>query len=117
MLIFGNLLALGGELEEGDALLMTTEEIQEHIELAISSKFDGYTTEAGEMMTSDGGDGRFFGKVYAIRYVGLPNVGILFLVVGETEKKVQIVKFGNTECLTPSETDLDLMLRKELGLE
>ena len=96
---------------------MTTEEIQEYIEAAISAKFEGYTTEAGEMMTSEGGDGRFFGKVYAIRYSGLPNSGDVFLVVGETEKKVQITKLGNTECLTPSETDLGLMLRKELGLE
>ena len=96
---------------------MTTQEIQDYFETAISAKFDGYSTQSGEMMTSEGGDGRFFGKVYAVRYSGLPKVGDLFLVVGETEKKVQIIKFGNTESLTPSETDLDLILRKELGLE
>lgn len=96
---------------------MTTQEIQDHFEAAISANFDGYSTQSGEMMTSEKGDGRFLGKVYAIRYSGLPKVGDLFLVVGETEKKVQIIKFGNTELLTPSESDLDLALLKELGLE
>lgn len=87
------------------------------MEAAIAAQFEGYTTQAGEMMTSEGGDGRFFGKVDAVRYSGLPQMGELFLVVGETEKKVQIIKFGNTECLAPSQTDLDLVLQKELGLE
>lgn len=96
---------------------MTTQEIQAHIEDAISAKFDGYTTQSAEMMTSEGGDGRFFGKVFATRYSGLAGGRELFLVVGETEKKIQIVKFGNTESLTPSATDLDLILLKELGLE
>ena len=96
---------------------MTTQEIQEYIEAAMSGKFDGYTTQSEEMMTSAGGDGRFFGKVFATRYLGLPGGQDLFLVVGETEKKVQIVKFGNTESLTPSETDLDIVLLKELGIE
>ena len=41
----------------------------------------------------------------------------LFLVVGKTEKKIQIVKFGNTETLTPSQSDLDLVLLKELGIK
>lgn len=98
-------------------LSMTTEEIQNYINDAIASHFDGYTSQSGEMMTSEGGDGRFFGKVFATRYTGLPKVADIFLVVGETEKKVQIVKFGNTESLTPSETDLDLLLLKELALE
>lgn len=96
---------------------MTTEEIQQYIESAISSNFQNYVTESGEMMTSEGGDGRFFGKVYATRYSGLPDDRMLFLVVGETEKKIQIIKFGNSESLTPSTTDLDLLLLKELGIQ
>ena len=96
---------------------MTTKEIQDYVEAAINAKFSGYTTEAAEMMTSEGGDGRFFGKVSAVRYMGLPEGESLFLVVGETEKKIQIMKFGNTEALTPTEADLVLVLRKELGLE
>ncbi|MGJ8725476.1 MAG: hypothetical protein ACSHYB_13035 [Roseibacillus sp.] len=117
----GSLELLSAFYELGKGLLsissMTTQEIQEYIEAAMSSKFDGYTTESAEMMTSEGGDGRFFGKVFATRYAGLPKGQMLFLVVGETEKKIQIVKFGNTESLTPSETDLDLLLLKELGVE
>ena len=96
---------------------MTTEEIQQYIETAISSQFDGYMTQSGEMMTSEGGDGRFFGKVFAVRYEGIPENPNLFLVVGKTEKKIQIVKFGNTETLTPSQSDLDLVLLKELGIK
>lgn len=96
---------------------MTTEEIQQYIDTAISSNFDGYTSESEEMMTSEGGDGRFLGKVFATRYSGLPGNRQLFLVIGQTEKKVQIIKFGNTESLTPSKTDLDLILLKELGLK
>ena len=96
---------------------MTTQEIQDYIEAAISAKFSDYETQSGEMTTSEGGDGRFFGKVFAVRYWGLPENADLFLVVGETEKKIQIIKFGNTESLTPSKTDLDLILLKELGIE
>ena len=96
---------------------MTTQEIQKYIEVGISRKFTDITIEAGEMMTSEGGDGRFLGKVLAHRYSGIPNQNMLFLVIGETEKKIQIIKFGNSECLTPSETDLDLLLLKELGIK
>ena len=96
---------------------MTTQEIQQYIEAAIRSNFDDYTSESGEMMTSAGGDGRFVGKVIATRYGGLPVGKDLFLAVGETEQKAQIIKLGKLECLKPSKTDLDLMLRKELGVK
>lgn len=96
---------------------MTTQQIQDYIKAALSSKFGAYTTESAEMITSEGGDGRFLGKVFATRYSGLPGGQMLFLVIGETEKKIQIIKFGNSESLSPSETDLDLLLLKEIGLE
>ena len=96
---------------------MTTQEIQKYIDAAITSKFDRVTSESGEMMTSEGGDGRFFGKVVATRYGGLPAGRDLFLAIGETELKVQIVKLGKSECLTPGEDDLDALLFKELGIE
>ena len=96
---------------------MTNEDIQKYIEKAIGSHFDGITSESGEMMTSEGGDGRFLGKVYATRYSGLPEGKDVFLVVGQSEKKVQVVKFGKTESLTPSKVDLDLMLLKELRIK
>lgn len=96
---------------------MTTQEIQEYINAAICAKFEEITTESGEMMTSEGGDGRFLGKVIATRYAGLPGGRDLFLAIGETEKKVQIVKLGKSECLSPGKADLDLLLRKELGIE
>lgn len=96
---------------------MTTQEIQQYIDTAIRSKFDGYTAEAGEMMTSPEGDGRFLGKVIATLYAGLPAENNVYLAIGQTEKQVQIIKFGNSECLKPTETDLDLLLLKELGIE
>lgn len=96
---------------------MTSLEIQHHIDSAIQAKFEGITSESGEMMTSEGGDGRFFGKVVATRYGGLPAGRDLFLAIGETELKVQIVKLGKSECLTPGEDDLDALLFKELGIE
>lgn len=96
---------------------MTTVEIQQYIDTAIQSNFDGYTTESGEMMTSEEGDGRFLGKVIATRYMSLPKRDDIYLVIGETAKQTQIIKFGDTECLKPSETELDLMLLKELGIE
>jgi hypothetical protein len=96
---------------------MTTQEIQQYIDAAISSNFDGYTSESGEMMTDAGGDGRFFGKVTATRYVGLPGGSDIFLAIGQTDKDAQIIKFGNSECLKPSENDLDLLMLKELGIE
>ena len=110
---------MGDYLGEGNSRTnsMTPEEIQQYIDSAISSNFDGYTSDSEEMMTSEGGDGRFFGKVFATRYSNLPDDQQLFLVVGETEKKVQIIKFGNTESLAPAETDLDLILLKELGIK
>jgi hypothetical protein len=96
---------------------MTTPEIQQYIDAAIRSHFDGYTTESGEMMTSVGGDGRFLGKVVATMYVGLPGGQDIYLAIGQTEKQTQIIKFGDSECLKPSETELDLLLHKELGIE
>jgi hypothetical protein len=38
-------------------------------------------------------------------------------VIGETAKQLQIIKFGDTECIKPSETELDVMLFKELGID
>ena len=96
---------------------MTTQEIQDYIEAAVSSKFDGYTSESMEMMTSEGGDGRFVGKVTATRYLDLSAVPDIYLVVGKTDKGVQIMKFGRSECLNPMTGDLDFMLLKELGIE
>lgn len=96
---------------------MTSEEIQQYIDAAIGSKFEGFTSESGEMITSAGGDGRFEGKVIATRYAGLPGGQDIYLAIGETELKAQIVKFGKAECVRPSESDLDMMLRKELGIE
>jgi len=95
---------------------MTTQEIQEYIDGVIRGKFDGATSESGEMMTSEGGDGRFFGKVIATRYFGLLGRD-LFLAIGETEMEVQIVKLGKSEVLTPDKVELDVLLLKELGIE
>ena len=96
---------------------MDTLEIQQYIDTAINANFDNFTSESDEMMTSDGGDGRFLGKVFATRYSGLPTGNYIFLAIGETEKKVQIVKFGNVECLKPGTSDLDVLLEKELGIK
>ncbi|WP_193213645.1 hypothetical protein [Luteolibacter marinus] len=96
---------------------MTTEEIQSYINEAIRGNFEGFTADGMEMMTSEGGDGRFLGKVTAIRYRGLPAAADVYLAIGTTEKGVQIVKFGMSECLAPTETELGFLLRKELGLE
>ncbi|MGJ8633417.1 MAG: hypothetical protein ACSHX7_05810 [Luteolibacter sp.] len=95
---------------------MTTQEIQEYIDVAISENFSSYTTESGEMMTSEGGDGRFLGKVVATMYSGLPVGRDIYLAIGETEKKSQIIKLGNSESLKPGKTELDLLLLKELGI-
>ncbi len=95
---------------------MNTVEIQKHIDAAIREHFSDFSTESGEMMTSAGGDGRFFGKVIGTRYSGL-RVQDIFLAIGETEKRLQIVRFGKSECLKPSEDDLDGLLLKELGIK
>lgn len=95
---------------------MTTEEIQQYVDAAISSNFEGFTSESGEMMTSTEGDGRFMGKVIATLYTGLPGERQLYLAIGETELKAQIVKFGKAECLKPQKDDLDAILLKELGI-
>jgi hypothetical protein len=42
---------------------MNTQEIQQYIDAAIDSKFEDFSSESGEVMTSAGGDGRFMGKV------------------------------------------------------
>ena len=96
---------------------MTTQAIQQYIDTAISAHLEGVTSESGEMMTSAGGDGRFFGKVIATRYGGLPMGRDIFLAIGETEKKLQIVKLGRSECVKPSKGDLDGLLLKELGIK
>jgi len=96
---------------------MNTQEIQQYIDAAIGSKFKNFSSESGEVMTSAGGDGRFMGKVFATRYVGLPAGRDIFLAIGESEKKVQIVKLGKAECLKPEKNDLDMMLEKELEIE
>lgn len=96
---------------------MTTGEIQDYINETVRAKFEGFTAESMEMMTSEGGDGRFLGKVHAIRYLGISENPEIYLAVGTTEKGVQIVKFGNSECLNPQKTELDFLLQKELGIE
>ena len=96
---------------------MTTEEIQQYITDAIRSKFTDATFQSGEMMTSAGGDGRFFGKVIATRYSGIPGKRDIYLAIGETEHHRQIVKLGGSECLAPGESELDLLLLKELGIQ
>ncbi len=96
---------------------MTTEEIQQYIDEVIRANFEGYISQSEEMMTSEEGDGRFLGKVFATRYAGLRGRGDLYLAIGETVKQSQIIKFGDSECLKPSETELDLLLLKELGIE
>ncbi len=96
---------------------MTTEEIQGYINDAIRSNFEGFTAESMEMMTSEGGDGRFLGKVSAIRYLGLAPAPEIYLAIGTTERGVQIVKFGNSECLQPQVGELDFLLKKEVGVE
>lgn len=94
---------------------MTTQEIQQYIDAAIESKFEGFSSESGEMMTSEGGDGRFMGKVIATRYAGLP-MGDLFLAIGQSDKGVQIIKLGKSECVKPGKDALDALLLKELGI-
>jgi len=96
---------------------MTTREIQQYIASAILSNFEGCTSQSGEMMTDEGGDGRFLGKVFATMYSGLPAGKVVYLVIGQTGKGTQIIKFGDSECMKPGETELDLLLRKELGVE
>lgn len=96
---------------------MNTQQIQQYVDAAINSKFENITSESGEMMTSEGGDGRFFGKVFATRYSGLPAGRDIFLAIGKSEKEVQIVKLGRAECLKPGKADLDMMLEKELGIK
>lgn len=96
---------------------MTTQEIQDHISNSIGSKYNGVTSESGEIMTSEGGDGRFMGKVDAVRYDGLPIANGIFLAIGETDKAIQIVRLGSSECLNPTPVDLNAMLLKELAIE
>lgn len=95
---------------------MTTEEIQQYIDTAIRSNFENHTSESGEMMTSEEGDGRFLGQVIATRYSGFPSGKEIYLAIGQTAKGTQIIKFGDLECLKPSVTELDLFLLKELGI-
>ena len=72
--------------------------------------------QSGEMMTSEGGDGRFFGKVYATHYSGLPKGRELFLVVGETEKKVQIVKIRKHGVTHPDRDGFGFGLVERVGV-
>ena len=96
---------------------MTTEDIQQHINGVLEKHFTGISAQSGEMMTSEGGDGRFFGKVTATLYSGFPGGQELYLAIGETEKKTQIIKFGLSECLQPGQYELDMLLFKELGIK
>jgi hypothetical protein len=41
---------------------MTTQEIQEYIDAAIGSEFDGFSSESGEMMTSAEGMVALWGR-------------------------------------------------------
>ena len=96
---------------------MTTLEIQQYIDGVLETHYDGLSKQSGEMMTSEGGDGRFLGKVIATLYSGLPGGEELYLAIGETHKQTQIIKFGDSESLQPTETELDMILLKELGIE
>lgn len=95
---------------------MTSEQIKDYVNSALQKNFPHHSSESGEMMTSADGDGHFFGKVTAVRYRGLPSED-LFLAIGQTEKKLQIVRLGKSECLRPSKDDLDGVLLKELGIK
>ena len=55
------------EAEHRNDKLMSTQEIEEYMNAAISAKFNDYSSETGEVMTSEGGDGRFMGKVFATK--------------------------------------------------
>ncbi|MGA0900276.1 MAG: hypothetical protein ACO3SO_07720 [Luteolibacter sp.] len=96
---------------------MTTEEIQNHIHGVLEANFKGLHMQSGEMMTSEGGDGRFLGKVIASLYTGFPGGEELYLAIGKTEHQTQIIKFGNSECLQPSKDELDMLMLKELGIK
>jgi hypothetical protein len=95
---------------------MTTQEIQDYIDAAVRAKFSDFTSQSEELVTSDGGDGRFEGKVSATKYSGLPLGRDIFIAIGQTAEKAQIIKVGRSECLRPSTADLDLILKKELGI-
>jgi len=95
---------------------MTNDQIRTHIDTAISKAFQDYTSESGEIETGEKGDGRFFGKVAATRYSGLP-CGSIFVAIGQSEKGVQIVKIGKSECANPDADSLDAALEKELGID
>ena len=96
---------------------MTTLEIQEYIDAAVSSNFSDFTSQTEEMATSDDGDGRFLGKVSATRYSGLPLGRDIFIAIGQTAEMAKIVRIGRSECLRPSVADLDLILKKEFGID
>jgi len=96
---------------------MTDDEIHAHIDAAISKAFKDYTSQSGEIETGEKGDGRFFGKVAATRYSGLPVGGDIFVAIGQTENGVQIVKIGKSECVKPDADGLDAALEKELGID
>ena len=95
---------------------MTSEEIQAYVDSEIRKNFKDFTSESGEMMTSAGGDGRFFGEVTAVRYLGLLSAPV-FLAIGKTEMGLQIVRLGKSECLRPSKDDLAGLLLKELEIK
>ena len=96
---------------------MTTQEIRDYIDTAVSSNFTEYKSQSGEMETSEGGDGRFVGKVSATMYSGLPIGRDIFLAIGTSAEGAQIIKVGRSECVKPDTSDLDLLLKKELGIE
>ena len=96
---------------------MTTREIQKYIDAAVSLNFPDVTSQSEELTTSVGGDGRFEGNVSATKYSGLPLGRDVFVAIGQTAENAQIVKVGRSECLRPSTVDLDLILKKELGID
>ena len=96
---------------------MTTDEIRDYIDAAISANFDGYKSQSGEIDTSEGGDGRFVGKVAATLYAGLPVGRDIFVAIGSTAEGAQIVKVGRSEVVKPDTENLDLILKKELGID
>ena len=57
------------------------------------------------------------GKVSATMYSGLPVGRDIFVAIGLTAENAQIVKVGRSECLKPSTVDLDMILKKELGIQ
>ena len=95
---------------------MTTDEIQTYFGEKIAEEFPEVRRETGEITAVAGEDGRFVGTVRATLYANLAGGRQVYAAVGKTEKGIQIVKLGRSECLTPDEGDLDFLLKKELDI-